>query len=301
MPAKEFTPALARLGIPMANMYFAGAPGGPWVLVDTLTPHNAARIRSAAAQRFGPESRPVAILLTHGHRDHAGSALELAEAWDVPIYVHRLERPFLSGKSMYPPNDPTVGGAMALLSRFFPATVIDLGNRLHDLPEDGEVPGLPGWRWHHTPGHAPGHVVFFHRGDSLLLAGDACVTMDLDSLPGMLVQQRRISRPPASFTFDWDLAHRSVELLADLRPAVLACGHGEPMQGPEVAAGLAELATHFPRPRHGRYAAEAARTDDSGIIFLPPEPTDRLPRIAAAVGLTVLALSAAATVSRRSR
>jgi glyoxylase-like metal-dependent hydrolase (beta-lactamase superfamily II) len=299
---EEITCELARLKLLIANLYFAGAPGGPWVLVDTGTPGNAARIRCAAEQRYGPGARPAAILLTHGHWDHSGSVLDLAQMWDVPVYAHHLERPFLTGQSAYPPKDPTVGGAMAMLSRFFPQAAPDLGQHLHDLPPDGEVPGLPAWRWYHTPGHAPGHVVFFQPGESVLLAGDACVTMDLDSPMGMLTQEPRISRPPAPFTMDWEQAHHSVELLADLRPLVLASGHGEPMTGTEVAAELAELARNFPRPRHGRYAAQPARTDETGVTFLPPAPPDPLPKIAAAVGLSALGVAIIAVAARnRSR
>ena len=89
MQVDEVTPGVARLRTLIANMYLVGSPGGPWVLVDTGTPGNAARIRDAAVQRFGRDARPEAILLTHGHWDHAGSAWELAEYWDVPIYAHR--------------------------------------------------------------------------------------------------------------------------------------------------------------------------------------------------------------------
>ena len=298
MTVEELTPSLACLRFTIANAYLVGSPCGPWLLVDAGTPHNAARIRSVAEQRCGPGAHPAAILLTHGHFDHAGSALELAAAWDVPIYAHRLERPYLTGKSAYPPKDPTAGGAMAFLSRFFPSGTVDLGERLRDLPEGGEVPGLPGWDWHHTPGHAPGHVVFFNRSESILLAGDACVTVDLDSAMGILTLERRISRTPAPFTYDWEQAHRSLELLADLRPAVLGCGHGKPMTGAAVAAGLADLARDFPKPRHGRYSTEPARADDTGITFVPPPVPDPLPKVAAAVGLSVLALAAVAKLSR---
>ena len=299
MPVEEITPGVARIRTLIANMYLVGSPGGPWVLVDTGTPGNASRIRDAAELRFGKDARPSAILLTHGHWDHAGSALELAEYWDVDIYAHRLERPFLSGKSSYPPKDPMAGGAFSFMCRFFPSRTANLGDRLRDLPEGGEVPGLVGWRWHFTPGHAPGHVAFFQRYESVLLAGDACVTMDLDSAMGMMAQEPRISRPPAPFTYDWDQAQRSVELMADLRPAVLCTGHGEPMSGPAVAAGLAELARDFPRPGRGRYSQEPARADETGVTFVPPAAPDPAPKIAAAAGLAAMALGAVMVLSRR--
>ena len=300
MPLEEITPGVARVRTLIANIYLVGHPGGPWVLVDTGTPGNAARIRGAAEMRFGRDARPDAILLTHGHWDHAGSALELAGFWDVPVFAHRLERPYLTGKSPYPPKDPTAGGAYSFFSRFFPSSTTDLGNRLHDLPEGGEVPGLAGWRWHFTPGHAPGHVAFFQRDESVLLAGDACTTMDLDSVMGIVAQEPRISRPPAPFTYDWEQARRSVELLADLRPAVIGAGHGEPMSGRAVAIGLADLARDFPKPRRGRYAEEPARADETGVTFVPPPVPDRAPKIAAAVGLSAVALAAVVVLSKRS-
>ncbi|HLY20023.1 MAG TPA: MBL fold metallo-hydrolase [Bryobacteraceae bacterium] len=301
MPVEELTPGVARLKTLMANIYLIGSPGGPWVLVDTGTPGNAARIRQAARERFGSDAPPTAILLTHGHRDHSGSARELAEAWDVPVYAHRLERPFLTGQSAYPPKEPLAGGTFAFLCRVFSTDPPDMGDRLHDLPEGGEVPGLIGWRWHHTPGHAPGHVVFFQRYESTLLSGDACVTMDLDSVMGILIQEPRICRPPAAFTYDWEQAHASVKLLADLSPNVIGAGHGEPMSGDAVTAGLAELALNFPRPRHGRYAHEPARIDEHGVQYVPPPLPDPLPKIAAAVGLTAVAVGAVVVLSRRSR
>jgi glyoxylase-like metal-dependent hydrolase (beta-lactamase superfamily II) len=299
MPVEEMTPNVARVRTLMANIYLVGSPGGPWVVVDTGTPGNAARIREAAAQRFGRDARPEAILLTHGHADHAGSALELAGYWDVPIYAHRLERPFLTGRSAYPPKDPMAGGATSFLSRFFPSTRVDLGARLRDLPEGGEAPGLAGWRWIFTPGHAPGHVAFFQPAESVLLAGDAFVTMDLDSAMGLVTQELRISRPPAPFTYDWDQAQRSVELLADLRPMTIGAGHGEPVSGRAAAVGLADLARDFPRPRRGRYANEPARTDETGVVFVPPPVRDPAPMIAVAVGLTAIAVGAVMVLSKK--
>ena len=89
---------------------------------------------SAAEARFGAGVKPEAIILTHGHFDHAGSAQTLAEQWEVPIYAHRLEVPYVTGRAKYPPKDPTVGGAIAFLSRFMPARAESVGDRLRELP-----------------------------------------------------------------------------------------------------------------------------------------------------------------------
>src|SRR5688572_9417313 len=131
----------------------------------------------AAESLFGPDAAPSAIVLTHGHFDHVGSLRELVRRWQVPIYAHELELPYLTGRSAYPPPDPTVGGgAMARLSPLYPRGPFDFGDRVRTLPADGAVPGAPGWTWIETPGHSPGHVSLFHVHDRLLVAGDAFVT-----------------------------------------------------------------------------------------------------------------------------
>jgi glyoxylase-like metal-dependent hydrolase (beta-lactamase superfamily II) len=103
------------------------------------------QIREAAEERFGADARPHAIILTHGHFDHSAGALELAKHWNAPVYAHALEFPYLTGRSAYPRKDPTVGGAMAFLSRFFPSRTNNIGEVLQDLPMSGEVPGVDGW------------------------------------------------------------------------------------------------------------------------------------------------------------
>ena len=80
---------VSMLRMLFANAYLIGT-SEQWVLADTGTPFSAGAILRAAVKLFGRESRPEGIILTHGHFDHAGSALELAEYWDVPIYAHPL-------------------------------------------------------------------------------------------------------------------------------------------------------------------------------------------------------------------
>lgn len=273
---EEVTPDVARLGIVFVNVYFVGAPGTPWVLVDTGLPHSAAYIRQAATARYGEGARPEAILLTHGHFDHAGSALELAEAWDLPIYVHPLEIPYLTGQSDYPPGDPTMGGAIAQMSRLFPTSGYDFGDRVQPLPGDGAVPELPAWRWIHTPGHTAGHVSLYREEDRLLLAGDAFATMDLDSWTSQATHEREVSRPPVPFTTDWTSARESIKKLAALEPSAVAAGHGLSMTGPDVAAKLSRFAERF-TPPPGRYAGRPAQADERGVVAVPPPVPDPLP------------------------
>ena len=286
----EIAPGVAVLPISIVNVYFIGEPGKPWLLVDTGLPQSAEKIRAAAEERYGAGAKPEAIVLTHGHPDHAGSAFDLAIAWDVPIYAHSLEMPYLTGKALYPPSDPTLGGAMAFLSRFFPASGLDLRPPLQELPPGGGVPALADWTWLHTPGHAPGHVSFYREGDRTLLAGDACATVNMESLGALLAKTQELCGPPAPATYDWGAAHQSVRRLAALKPAVLGCGHGVPLRGADVASRLAALADEFPVPPHGRYVSEPARTDENGIVFLPAPPPDPLPGLFAlgGVGLALI-------------
>ncbi len=276
--AREPADDVGRLYVAFVNLYFAGARNSSWVLVDTGLPHAAGLVKSRAAERYGANRRPEAIVLTHGHFDHAGNALALAEEWDVPIYAHPLELPYLTGRSDYPPQDPTVGGALGFMSRAFPHSGIDLGARVRPLPADGTVPGMPGWRWIHTPGHTAGHVSLFRDRDGFLIAGDAFATVDQDSALSMFNLRTEFSVPPAPLTTDWTAARASVEQLAALRPRTIGAGHGRPVRGGDVADALQRFADRFAPPVGGRYSLQPAVTDERGLVSVPPAVADPLPK-----------------------
>jgi glyoxylase-like metal-dependent hydrolase (beta-lactamase superfamily II) len=282
---------VAGLRIVMVNVFAITAPDRSWTLVDAGLPFSAERIRRWCGVLFGRDSRPSSILLTHGHFDHVGSFIDLAEDWDVPVYAHSLEMPYLTGLSKYPPPDPTVGGgAFALMSPLYPRGPIDLGRRARTLPQNGGVPGQPEWRWIHTPGHTAGHVSLFREYDRVLIAGDAFVTTKQESMLAVATQRPEMHGPPAYYTSDWNAANLSVRRLAALRPLVAACGHGLPMHGPDLENSLAALAENFDeiaRPAHGRYVRQPAVTDERGVVWLPPPAMELAPKIAlgAAVGI----------------
>lgn len=269
-------PDLAYQRLAIVNVIYAGAPGDhQWVLIDAGMIGTAALIADAAAQRFGKRSRPAAIVLTHGHFDHVGALHALAERWDVPIYAHPLELPYLDGRSAYPPPDPSVGGGlMSTLSRFYPRGPIDVSRWLATLPADGSVPGMPGWQWLHTPGHAPGHISLWREADRSLIVGDAFITTRQESAFAVALQRPEIHGPPMYYTPDWRQARQSVARLAALEPELVVTGHGPAMAGREMRQALHTLARDFDHvavPEQGRYVHAPALADARGVTYVPPK------------------------------
>jgi glyoxylase-like metal-dependent hydrolase (beta-lactamase superfamily II) len=302
--AKEIARGVAYMRDRIVNLFFVGEPAVAdqgWVLVDAGLHGSADLIQKAAEQRYGPGAKPACIVLTHGHFDHVGALETLAERWNVPVYAHPLELPYLTGRSSYPPPDPTVGGgAMARLAKLYPKGPIDLRDRARALPEDGTVPHMPGWRWVFTPGHAPGHVALFREEDRTLIAGDAFVTTKQESAIAVLQQRQEVHGPPMYFTPDWGAAKASVERLAELEPEVGATGHGVPMKGEPLRRQLRQLAREFDqlaKPRSGRYVDRPAVMDERGVIDLPPARKDPFPMVVA--GVAALALGALLVNRRR--
>lgn len=162
-----------------------------WMLIDAGMPGSADDILETCERILGPKSKPEGIILTHGHFDHVGALIELLKEWEVPVYVHPDELPFVTGELSYPEPDPSVeGGLIAKISPMFPNEPVNIGNYARAIPSDGSVPELAEWRWIHTPGHTPGHISLFRERDRVLVAGDAFVTVKQDSLYKVLTQKQ---------------------------------------------------------------------------------------------------------------
>jgi hydroxyacylglutathione hydrolase len=101
---------------------------------------------------------PAAVVLTHAHVDHAGSAGVFAGD-DLPVYCHPADALAFTDPVAWRRDD-------------FPnplASVKDLRTI-----DDGDVLRLGGLalRIWHTPGHTPGHCVVRVDDDALVLSGD---------------------------------------------------------------------------------------------------------------------------------
>lgn len=259
---QRLRPDIALLRFTIVNACIVGSGAG-WVLIDTGLESSGDFIIEAADRQFGKESVPKAIILTHGHFDHVGSVKKLAQHWNVPVYAHELEMPYITGKRDYPEGDPSVDeGLVAKMSPRFPNRGINLGHYAVTLPKDGNVPGMPGWKWIHTPGHTEGHVSFFRGSDKTLIVGDAFTTTKQESLVSVMTQNEQVKGPPAYLTTDWDAAEKSVRVLRELEPSLAITSHGSPLEGKELALHLAALSHYFESravPEQGRFVD--GRTD----------------------------------------
>lgn len=255
----EVLPDLYQFTVQIVNIVMVGDPkkDEDFVLVDAGMPKSKKLIKRAIEERFGEDSQPKAIILTHGHFDHVGALIELVERWNVPVYAHELEIPYLTGQKQYPEPDSTVeGGLVSKMSPIFPNDPINLGDNVNVLPADGTVPELPEFKWIHTPGHSPGQVALFREKDRALIAADTFVTVKQDYLYRVITQEKEISGPPRYFTTDWKAAKESVEKLAQLRPSVAVTGHGLPMAEEELTKNLEKLVLDFEdiaKPDYGKY------------------------------------------------
>lgn len=258
-----------------------------WVLIDAGVKGYASQIKQMAESLFGEGTKPLAIILTHGHFDHVGALEDLLEYWDVPVYAHPLELPYLTGKSSYPPADPSVGGGlMAWMSWIYPIKPLDLGNRVQALDTSGMIEELPEWKTIHTPGHSPGHISLYFKLNATLIAGDAFVTTKTESAFYALSFAQRLSGPPKYFTTDWAAAANSVRKLFELEPRTVATGHGYAMRGKELQTELKKLVDNFEDiaiPEHGRYIKVPAIADMDGTEYIPPAIPSNKTSIAAVV------------------
>lgn len=236
-------------GRTQTNVYFVRSGAG-WVLVDAGWPRDAARIRRAAESVFG-RAPAAAILLTHEHPDHDGAAGQLARTWGCPVYMHPAELPIARGdfaamtEYAMPLDRWVTLPLMRAMGRRRREQILarsDLTEVARPLQPGAEVPALPGWECVPTPGHTPGHVSLFRRADRVLIAGDALVTLRLNSVTGLVLQRPGLSGPPWYTTWNRAMSRDSVARVASLAPSVLAGGHGEPMAGPGTADAVRAFA-----------------------------------------------------------
>ncbi len=151
----------AELWAAATNCYvIAPERGGPAVIVDA-PPDVDAIVRLLAVNDLAP----VALLVTHGHVDHAGGAAGVTERTGVSAYLHPDDD--------YLVSDPAT--QVRSLFGFVPAGIEEFAAPDHyvDLAH-GEKLCLAGFEFEvrHTPGHTLGHCAFVIEEEGLIFTGD---------------------------------------------------------------------------------------------------------------------------------
>ncbi len=173
-------------------------------LVDAGIPTMAGGIlRAIEHLGLGPLRR---IVLTHGHADHVGSINRIRKTLSIPVFAHGIEIPYLEGELPYPRRSRATSTVTPGLTQPLSAD------------EAGRLTNIGDLTPHLAPGHAPGHVVYHHKTDDVLLAGDLFTS-----------RGGRLKRPMPMFTGDMATAVESAQIVGVLKPKRLEVGHGGPV------------------------------------------------------------------------
>ena len=142
------------VGSVSTNCYFAVNEDTKEVLI--VDPGAAAKQLAEKVKEY--ELKPVAILLTHGHFDHASAALELSELLQVRVYAQEAELETLENPGL------NLSGWEGKNSSYHADIYL----------KDEQELNLAGFliRILHTPGHTVGGCCYYFVEQSTLFSGD---------------------------------------------------------------------------------------------------------------------------------
>jgi len=148
------------------------------------------------------------IINTHCHIDHVLGNYDMKERFGVPLFIHRVEEPYLRAVKTYAPNYGFATYNEAAADNFLDEKdIVRIGD------ESLEVLFVPG--------HSPGHIALYSESHGFVISGDVLFRNSIGrtDLPGG----------------DFDTLIRSIQKVLFQLPedTVVYCGHG-----PETTIGF---------------------------------------------------------------
>lgn len=224
---EEIADGVYRLGTDWVNWYACVGDDG-LVIVDTGLRAYRRQLAELLRHLGRPAADVGAIVLTHYHPDHAGSAEALRSATGARVLAPAGDAEGLrSGKVPIPPRLLASLWRPAMLR--YGAHIVGSGGllpvRIGEVGEyrDGELLELPvALRAVAAPGHTAGHSALLAEERGVLFAGDALANVDFFN--------RREAVRLLTFNEDTDAARQSLRRIETLEAEVVAFGHGPPLR-----------------------------------------------------------------------
>lgn len=146
--------------------------------------------------------KPIALLLTHAHIDHVLGCSFVLSKYDIDFYMHKEDTETLKSVSNY----ASVYGYPGYIQPNLPNKEL----KHNDIISFGEIE----FEIKHTPGHAPGHVVFYNKENGFVINGDVLFAGSFG----------RTDLPGGSLEILKDTIHNIMFNLPE--ETVVYCGHG---------------------------------------------------------------------------
>ena len=236
----EVADRVHRIEHAYVNVYLVTDDDGRVLVVDTGLPATWDLLGRALRDLGRRPSDIAAVVLTHAHFDHTGSAAALQSRLGVPIWLHDEDTTIAAHpyryahenvRAMYPLRYPASLRILASMVSAGALRVRGVEGLRHMAPgETLPVPGAPHVIF--TPGHTFGHCALHLPDRDVLLTGDALVTLD------PYTGRRGPQIIAGAATADSTQALASLDRLVsyDSGATTLLPGHGDPWTAGVAAA-----------------------------------------------------------------